>query len=111
MELGALVCLSRVPRCQACPLRPGCAWQQAGAPVGPVRRRPAAFAGTDRQARGRLLARLRDATGPVDAAALRASWDEPVQRERALASLVRDGLARRTPEGCYELPHEAARPA
>ena len=33
MELGALVCTARSPRCDACPLATTCAWQGAGAPA------------------------------------------------------------------------------
>ncbi len=31
MELGALVCTARAPRCPACPVRDRCAWPRAGA--------------------------------------------------------------------------------
>ena len=49
MELGALLCTARAPRCTACPVRDDCAWWAAGRPelAAPVRR-PQAFAGTDR---------------------------------------------------------------
>nr|WP_180357581.1 A/G-specific adenine glycosylase [Streptomyces sp. NP160] len=93
MELGALVCTARAPRCGACPVADLCAWQRAGAPPddGPARRGQA-WHGTDRQVRGRLLALLREAPGPLDAAALSAAWDDDAQRERCLASLAADGL-------------------
>ncbi|SQD99600.1 A/G-specific adenine glycosylase [Parafrankia sp. Ea1.12] len=106
MELGALVCVARAPRCAACPVRDGCAWLAAGSPPfeGPARR-PQGYAGTDRQVRGRLLAVLREATGPVEQADLDAVWDEPVQRDRALAGLLTDGLVSRTAPGVYALPH------
>lgn len=104
MELGALICTARAPRCAACPLRDGCAWLGAGAPpwagpAGPVQR----YAGTDRQVRGRLLAALRESGGPVSAEVLAGCWDEPVQRDRALRSLLDDSLAVLTPAG-YALP-------
>ena len=68
MELGALVCTARAPRCPACPLVDRCAWVLAGRPAldAPVQR-PQGYAGTDRQVRGRLLGVLRDADGPVPA--------------------------------------------
>jgi len=105
MELGALVCTSRAPRCPACPLLDRCAWVLAGRPAldAPVRR-PQAYAGTDRQVRGRLLAVLRDATEPVAADVLAQVWDEPVQRARALDGLVADGLVDPLPDGRYALP-------
>src|SRR5690349_24885671 len=60
MELGAVVCTARAPRCGACPVRPVCAWVAAGRPAydGP-RRSIQTYAGTDRQVRGRLLDVLR----------------------------------------------------
>ncbi|PWJ53284.1 A/G-specific DNA-adenine glycosylase [Quadrisphaera granulorum] len=104
MELGALVCTARAPRCGACPVVDLCAWQRAGAPPddGPARRGQA-WHGTDRQVRGRLLALLREAPGPLDAAALSVAWDDDAQRERCLASLVTDGLVVPA-EGGWALP-------
>ncbi|WP_449061589.1 A/G-specific adenine glycosylase [Planomonospora algeriensis] len=105
MELGALVCTARVPRCADCPISDRCAWRLAGKPPyqGPARRGQT-YAGTDRQCRGRLLAVLREAHGPVPKAALDSVWDEPVQRERALDGLVADGLAEVLDDGTYRLP-------
>ncbi len=93
MELGALVCTARSPRCGTCPLRRRCAWQLAGSPPyeGPPRRGQS-YEGTDRQVRGRLLAVLREAPGPVQAATLDEAWPEAIQRARALDGLVADGL-------------------
>ncbi|MFC7329276.1 A/G-specific adenine glycosylase [Marinactinospora rubrisoli] len=105
MELGALVCTARSPRCVDCPIIDRCAWHQAGRPAhdGPPRRGQT-YAGTDRQVRGRLLAVLRDSPGPVPKSALDAVWDEPVQRERALDALVADGLVDPLEDGRYALP-------
>jgi A/G-specific adenine glycosylase len=105
MELGALVCTARAPACRTCPVREHCVWLAAGAPAldAPVKR-PQAYAGTDRQVRGRLLAVLRDSEGPVAANRLAAAWDEPVQRARALDALVADGLVDPLPDGRYALP-------
>jgi A/G-specific adenine glycosylase len=105
MELGALVCTARAPRCPACPLLASCAWVLAGRPPldAPVRRAQG-YAGTDRQVRGRLLAVLRDCAEPVRADLLDQVWDEPVQRARALDGLVADGLVDPLPDGRYALP-------
>ncbi|TFV63878.1 UNVERIFIED_ORG: A/G-specific adenine glycosylase [Bacillus sp. AZ43] len=105
MELGALVCVARTPRCGACPVRDRCAWRLAGSPAhdGPARR-VQRFAGTDRQVRGRLLDVLRAAHEPVDAAALDATWDDAVQRGRCLDSLLTDGLVEQTADGLFRLP-------
>nr|WP_231947657.1 A/G-specific adenine glycosylase [Jiangella sp. DSM 45060] len=78
MELGALVCTARSPRCSSCPLAASCAWRLAGSPPddGPPRRGQA-WHGTDRQVRGRLMAILRDSDGPVPKRLLDAAWAEP----------------------------------
>lgn len=106
MELGALVCTARSPRCEVCPLARVCAWRAAGSPADPHagRRRTQAWAGTDRQARGRLMATLRDAVGPVAETDL-PDWGDEAQRARALAGLVADGLVVLTrPPVRYQLP-------
>ncbi len=104
MELGALVCTARAPRCDDCPVADRCAWRAAGHPAydGPPRRGQA-WAGTDRQCRGRLLAVARDAEGAVPRHRLEQAWAEPTQRERCLASLVADGLLVPAGDG-YALP-------
>ncbi|MEU1605320.1 A/G-specific adenine glycosylase [Micromonospora matsumotoense] len=93
MELGAIVCTARSPRCPACPVESVCAWRASGqaAPTGPTRR-PQRYAGTDRQVRGLLLGVLRNTTGPVPHQRLDQVWHDDVQRARALAGLVKDGL-------------------
>jgi hypothetical protein len=48
--------------------------------------------GTDRQARGVLLALCRDAADGVAAAMLVDAWPDPVQAARALSGLTEDGL-------------------
>ncbi len=107
MELGALVCVSRSPRCAACPLAASCRWLAAGAPTAEeagVRRRPSqGYQGTDRQARGQLLAALRAAEQAVAVAVFDEVWPDHQQRERALASLLDDGLVVAVPGG-YALP-------
>ncbi len=105
MELGALVCTARSPRCELCPVAALCAWRAAGYPHDQhaSRRRTQPWAGTDRQARGRLMAALRDAVEPVDETDL-PHWGDEIQRARALAGLVNDGLVEITPSGRYRLP-------
>jgi A/G-specific adenine glycosylase len=110
MELGALVCTARAPRCEACPVASLCRWWLEGAPAdqGPPRRGQR-WAGTDRQVRGRILAVLRAAPGPVPAAALAravpdADLSDRGQRDRSLDGLVADGLVEPVGGGRYALP-------
>ena len=104
MELGALVCTARRPSCDACPVAQSCAWRVAGFPAydGPPRRGQA-WAGTDRQCRGRILALAR-AADSVGAAQVEAAWPDTEQRERCLAGLVADGLLTQTTPGRWALP-------
>jgi A/G-specific adenine glycosylase len=105
MELGAVVCTARAPRCGTCPVRAVCVWHAAGRPEYTGPRRPVqGFAGTDRQVRGRLLDVLRGAEGPVERAALDAVWADAGQRDRCLHSLLVDGLAEQHDDGRFALP-------
>ena len=80
-----------------------CAWRAAGYPAYAGKRRaPQKFAGTDRQVRGLLLDVLRDGHADsglgehepfwVSRARLDAVWPDDTQRDRALRSLLADGL-------------------
>jgi A/G-specific adenine glycosylase len=91
MELGATVCRPRAPRCDACPVRPGCAGG-----ISPSRRRGAErFEETDRYQRGRVVAALVAGEVPPDV------------HERVLAGLERDGLIARAADGSARLPGAA----
>ncbi|WP_153504042.1 HhH-GPD family protein [Cumulibacter manganitolerans] len=105
MELGALVCTAKDPRCADCPLVEDCAWVHAGRPAydGPARRIQR-FAGTDRQVRGLLMDVLRASDCAVEKAALDVVWSDEAQRGRALQGLLDDGLAVRREDGRYALP-------
>lgn len=108
MEIGALVCTARSPSCGLCRLAPSCAWAGVGRPSpdpATPRTPQSAFAGSDRQGRGRLVAALR--MGPVSPRRLPAAcgWPEDAGRARRVVdSLVSEGLARRGPGGVVTLP-------
>lgn len=104
MELGATICLARVPRCGECPIADACAWRLAGHPdTGDNRRRQAAWEGSDRQARGAVLGTLRATAHAVPLDRVAPDWPDAVQRERAIASLLADGLVELS-EGQLRLP-------
>ncbi|MEC5185743.1 A/G-specific adenine glycosylase [Cryobacterium sp. MP_3.1] len=105
MELGAIVCTSRSPRCETCPIRDACAWRAAGYPAyaGPKKAVQKKFEGSDRQVRGLIMAELRATHHPVTAAEIDTVWPDAVQRDRALAGLLADGLAVLVEPGRYAL--------
>ena len=81
MDLGATVCLARIPRCDVCPLATGC--PSRGQRHEPARKQ-SRFEGSFRQRRAELLRLV--AASPRDAADL----------DRAVVeSLLRDGLVAR----------------
>lgn len=105
MELGAIVCVARTPRCDECPLATSCSWRAAGYPAydGPRKAVQKKYEGSDRQVRGLILAELRASHIPVTAAELDGVWPDAAQRDRALAGLLADGLAVEA-QGGYTLP-------
>jgi A/G-specific adenine glycosylase len=80
-DLGATVCLARVPRCELCPLAADC--PSRGARYEPLRKQ-SRFQGSFRQRRAAALRAVTD--GPTRLAELDAE---------AVAALERDGLVRR----------------
>ncbi len=124
MELGALVCTARAPKCADCPVMDSCAWRAAGEPPPSYIPKGQAWHGTDRQVRGAVVAVLRLADAPVPAemflqppadlgfapegigvplAALHRLNSAPEQLERAMSGLLADGLAE-IHNGGYRLP-------
>ncbi len=90
MDLGATVCLARIPRCDACPLSDDC--PSRGTRDEPARKQ-GTFEGSFRQRRAETL-RVVAAAGTA-----RAELDE-----EAVAALVRDGLVVLLPDGGISLP-------
>lgn len=110
MELGAVVCTARAPQCGCCPLS-HCRWRSAGYPEGTMTRKVQRYAGTDRQVRGKLLDVLRDSSSPVTRAQLDVAWlTDTAQRDRALDSLLVDGLVEQTLDGRFALAGEGEIP-
>jgi A/G-specific adenine glycosylase len=106
MELGAVICTARAPKCELCPIAASCAWRAAGYPAyAGIRRVPQKkYEGSDRQVRGRILELLRGSRSAVPASALAEAWPQPVQRARALDGLLVDGLVVGDTDAGYSLP-------
>ena len=87
MDLGKVVCLARIPRCDACPLAAAC--PSRGSRFEPLRRQ-GPFESSFRQRRAAALREVVAGSQPEDA--------------EAVASLVRDGLVQTDGE-VVSLPH------
>ena len=101
LDLGATVCTKAAPACGGCPVRAVCVWARSGragpdpavGSAGTSGRQPA-FAGSDRQGRGRLVDALRRGPVPLADVAAAAGWpSDPARAARAVAGLVADGIA------------------
>jgi A/G-specific adenine glycosylase len=92
MDLGATVCLARIPRCGICPLAAGC--PSRGRRYEPLRKQ-SRFAGSFRERRARTLRLVAAAEQPL------AHCDA-----EAVESLARDGLVE-VGDGVVALPREA----
>ncbi len=103
MELGALVCRARIPACDECPIRNKCSWRIKGYPEfeGSKRQSPNPYVGSDRQVRGLLVRTLQNQVGPMPERMLLNLWRDQTQASRALESLLKDGLASRSPGGVH----------
>jgi A/G-specific adenine glycosylase len=106
MELGAVVCTARTPRCDTCPVSGLCAWRGAGYPSYEGARRVVQkkYEGSDRQVRGLILASLRSRDDSLPASELESVWADAIQRGRALDGLIVDGLVVGDQKAGYSLP-------
>jgi len=104
MELGAIICTARAPKCGECPIAQQCAWVLAGSPAnaGRTRTPQKKYEGSVRQARGAILALAR-AGETVTTAAIALAVSDHVRREIALEGLLSDGLIVDTEQG-FRLP-------
>lgn len=106
MELGALLCTAKKPRCDECPLTDLCRWALDGWPDNtPLAKRAkqARFEGSDRQVRGMMMALLRE-HGEASTDDLVALTEDYEQANRSLTSLERDGLIVSADERFWQLP-------
>jgi A/G-specific adenine glycosylase len=108
MDLGREVCRP-VPRCDACPLAPGCRWRsrrgnrRATQPL-PRRQQPPPFDGSTRQLRGRIVRHLRS-RGWASLSALSQATDRHLAAVAdAVRSLASDGVVHAGPAALQERP-------
>jgi A/G-specific adenine glycosylase len=91
MELGALICTAKNPKCGQCPLADQCIWRSLDYPLSDQPKRTQSWHGTDRQCRGVIVQALRE-NPALSKREIMQLWDVPSQVEKALLTLLEDGL-------------------
>jgi len=103
MELGAIVCTSKNPRCELCPVIAECNWRMNGYPKTELIRKSQDWHGTDRQCRGTIVQALRENESLTENA-IKKLWPVESQVEKALVTLLKDQLIQSIPRSRYRLP-------
>ena len=103
MELGAVICTSQSPKCGICPVAHVCTWRSLDYPKSDVVKRRQSWHGTDRQCRGTIVQALRE-NEVLTKSQITQLWDVPSQLEKALLSLLDDGLIESRGKNKFSLP-------
>lgn len=103
MELGALICTAKKPLCGRCPVADKCQWRSLDYPSSERVKRTQSWHGTDRQCRGTIVQALRD-NPKLSKRELNLLWDVPSQVEKAILTLLDDGLIEEQRKGFFSLP-------
>jgi A/G-specific adenine glycosylase len=104
MELGALICTAKKPQCGQCPLAKKCTWRSLDYPLSDQPKRRQTWHGTDRQCRGVIVQALRE-NSVLQKKEIMLLWDVPSQVEKALLTLLEDGLVVSMRGQRFSLPH------
>ncbi len=98
MDLGAMLCVPKSPRCTVCPVKDWCS--------GPAAYRPPTaqgrFEGSARQLRGAIIRTLVRHTATIEHIVSQVGFPAP-DTEAALADLMSEGLIERTAAGTYQI--------
>ena len=103
MELGAMVCTSKNPKCELCPVISACNWRKNGYPKSDLIRKSQDWHGTDRKCRGTIVQALRENESLTENA-IKKLWPEESQVEKALKTLQEDLLIEAISRKRYRLP-------
>ena len=103
MELGALICTSKNPSCNDCPIISQCRWRKNGYPQSELVRKSQDWHGTDRKCRGTIVQALRE-NESLTLSAIKKLWPEESQVEKALITLQEDLLIEAISRKRYRLP-------
>lgn len=103
MELGALICTAKNPVCGRCPVADQCLWRSLDYPASTRIKRTQTWHGTDRQCRGTVVQALRD-NSVLTKKEILLLWDVPSQVEKAILTLLDDGLIEERKKNTFSLP-------
>jgi A/G-specific adenine glycosylase len=103
MELGALICTSKNPSCNDCPIISQCRWRKNGYPQSELVRKSQDWHGTDRKCRGTIVQALRE-NESLTLSAIKKLWPEESQVEKALETLLTDHLIEEHTRSRFRLP-------
>jgi A/G-specific adenine glycosylase len=103
MELGAVVCTSKNPKCELCPIMDICSWRLLGYPKTNLIRKSQSWHGTDRKCRGTIVQALRENNSMTENA-IKKLWPDESQVEKALVTLLEDQLIQSISRSRYRLP-------
>ena len=103
MELGAVICTSQSPKCGVCPVAHVCTWRSLDYPKSDIVKRRQSWHGTDRQCRGTIVQALRE-NEVLTKSQITQLWDVPSQLEKALLTLLDDGLIESRGKNKFSLP-------
>ena len=103
MELGALVCTAKNPLCGRCPVADSCQWRSLDYPRTERIKRTQSWHGTDRQCRGTIVQALRE-NDLLTKKQIQLLWDVTSQVDKALLTLLDDGLIEARGRDTFSLP-------
>jgi A/G-specific adenine glycosylase len=103
MEIGALICTSQAPKCGVCPVANSCMWRSLDYPKSDIVKRRQTWHGTDRQCRGTIVQALRE-NEVLTKSQIAQLWDVPSQLEKAILTLLDDGLIESRGKNKFSLP-------
>lgn len=103
MELGALICTSKNPSCNDCPIISQCKWRKNGYPQSELVRKSQDWHGTDRKCRGTIVQALRESES-LTVSAIKKLWPDESQVEKALETLLADNLIEEHSRSRFRLP-------
>jgi A/G-specific adenine glycosylase len=103
MELGALICTSKNPSCNDCPIISQCKWRKNGYPQSELVRKSQDWHGTDRKCRGTIVQALRESES-LTVSAIKKLWPDESQVEKALETLLAVNLIEEHSRSRFRLP-------